>query len=111
MNKIKVNFSRDFPATEKGDKVDSGTWLKVLEISITAAVWTPIKIPLEDVACKSISISTRDGSNWKLSHNNGGDYKTIQTPEFSIDLAAKRGDRLFYAQGTSSTTLEILLLD
>lgn len=89
---------------QAGIKIDD-----VLEVSITAAAFVAVTIPAT-IYPKSIYITTRDQSNFLLSNESDGNgYATIPSG-FGIDLAPEASEIIFYAKGTTTTTLEVILL-
>lgn len=94
----------------KGHPIQSGVLIEdVLEVAITASSFVAVAAP-SGVETKSIYITTRDQSNFLLSNESDGNgYATIPSG-FGIDFASESGETLFYAKGTSTTTLEVILL-
>lgn len=81
----------------------------VLEVAITTGGWVPVTVPT-GIYTKAIYITTRDGANFNLSNEPDGDgYATIPSG-FGIGLASDSEEIIFYAKGTSSTTLEVILI-
>ena len=81
-----------------------------LEITITAAGFVAVALG-SDQHCKCIIVQTRNDTPWLLSaQSDGARYATINGG-ISIDLVAAESEILFYAKGTTSTVLEVVLLD
>ena len=80
------------------------------EVSISAAGWVAVTLGTTD-HCKSIFVRTRDGAEWYLSAQSGGTRYLTIARDFSMDLVADPSETIFYAKGSTTTTLEVLLLD
>jgi len=94
-----------------GIPIPAGTSIVgVLEVSISTASFVEVVLGAADF-CKAILVGTRDEENWLLSNVSAGTtYKTMPA-NVGIDIAGSASETLFYAKGTSTTTLEIVLLD
>ncbi len=81
----------------------------VIEVSITAATWAAVTVP-STVNARAFMAKCRDNSQFKVSpYANGSKYITVPLSfEDEIDEAGV-GATLFYVQGTTTTTLEVLL--
>ena len=104
--------STQFAADENGYKIDGGTTVKnVLEFSISVALgWVEIVLGSTDT-CKSILVTSRDGANFQLSHLSAGTRYSTIPGVMSMNIAKASSRTLFYVKGTSTTTLEVILLD
>jgi len=81
----------------------------VLEIAITAGGWVAVNVPA-DIYTKAVYITTRDGADFNLSNESDGDGYATLNSGFGIDLAKKPEENICYVRGTSTTTLEVILL-
>lgn len=83
----------------------------VIEVSITAATWQPVTLP-STASARAFMAKCRNNSQFKVSpYANGSKYITIPLSfEDEIDEAGV-SSTLFYVQGTTTTTLEVLLRD
>lgn len=81
-----------------------------LEVSISAAGYVSVALGA-DQHCKSIFVKTRDNTSWLISAQSAGTRYATMTGDLGIDLIADPDEILFYVKGTSSTTLEVILLD
>lgn len=93
-------------AIQAGNKIGD-----VLAVSITAAGWTAITIPAGTYS-KKLYFNTRDNASYLLSAILAGTtYATIEaSAPFWLDITADPGDIIGYAKGTSTTTLEVIVL-
>ncbi len=101
---------RSFKSDGNKNAIQAGVKIEdVMEVSITAASFVAVTIPAS-IYPKSIYVTTRDQTNFLLSNDSGGaGYATIPSG-FGIDLAPEAEEIIFYVQGTSTTTLEVILL-
>ena len=84
--------------------------IDTLEVSISAAAYVSVALGASQ-HCKSIFIKTRDGANWLLSAQSAGTRYATIAGDLGIDITANPSGVLFYAKGTTTTTLEVILLD
>ena len=86
--------------------------VEILEVSITAGGWVAVTLGATDF-CKSVRVTTRDNASFLIStESDGTPYATIPADwVLTFDLVGDPSQVLFYAKGTSSTTLEVILLD
>lgn len=92
-----------------GHPVGGSTITDVLNTDITSAGFVSIIVPSAGEA-KTIYITTRDGEDWLLSNESNGDGYATLPSGFSINISLRANQRIFYAKGTTSTTLEVILL-
>jgi len=81
-----------------------------LEVSISAAGWVAVALGASQ-HCKAIYVKTRDDEPWLLSAQSAGTRYTTLTGDLGIDMVADPSVTLFYVKGTTTTTLEVILLD
>ena len=86
--------------------IQAGSSVYVFNVSALASAWTAITLP---VCSKCITIKTRDNVNFKLSHEEGGDYITV-SESLAIQIVANANETVFYVQPASDTTMEILIV-
>lgn len=84
--------------------------IDTLEITIAASGFVAVALGA-DQHCKCIIVQTRNDTPWLLSAQSAGTRYATINGGVSIDLVAAESEILFYAKGTSSTILEVILLD
>ena len=106
-----MKTNKSLPIDVNGNKFFSATLLHTpIEVSITTGGFVAVTLTA-DKSCKGFHVSTRDAADFLLSDVSAGTtYATLKSGMF-FDIAAEGGDILFYAKGTSSTTLEIIPFD
>lgn len=85
---------------------------KPINQAITTTDWTAVALGAAQ-RCKAFIVSSRGGNGFKISDtSDGAKYFTVGTNQsLTMDLAAKEGSTLFYAQSVGSNdTLEILIV-
>ncbi|MCK4794860.1 MAG: hypothetical protein KAV87_64620 [Desulfobacteraceae bacterium] len=84
--------------------------IDTLEVAVSTSGFVAVALG-SDQHCKSIIIKTRNDSAWLLSAQAAGTRYATINGDMAIDLVAAESDILFYAKGTVSTVLEVILLD
>ena len=102
---------RELKTDGRGKAIQAGSKIvAVLEVSITAAGFVAVSLSSTQF-CKAIFVGTRDNSNWLLSDVSAGTtYKTMRS-DTGINIVGSASETLFYVKGTTTTTLEVILLD
>jgi len=101
---------KPFKRDANDNVIPAGTEISgVLNVSISAASFAAVT--LGSVSCKAIFVTTRDGADWLLSDILAGTTYATLPSGIGIDIAGGEGQTLFFAKGTSTTTLEVILLN
>lgn len=97
--------------TAEGHKIPHpSVMVGVLEVSITADGFVAVTLPAATF-CKKVIVTARDGASWLISEA-GTAYATIPAAYvLHMDIVGDPAQVLFYAKGTSTTTLEVICLD
>lgn len=104
-----LKIQNPLPEDPAGNKIFSASKIVAIhEVSITAAAFADVTLPA-NTSCKTMYLTTRDGADFLLSVDDTK-YSTLPSG-IAIDLAALAGDTPFAVKGSSSTTLEVMLLD
>lgn len=81
----------------------------IINTAINTSSFTEINIPSNTGRFSKIIVRTRDGSSFYISDTSGGTNYYSMGVSVEIDVKDPVGSPLFYAKGTASTTLEVLL--
>ena len=84
--------------------------IDTLEVSISAAGFVAVTLGAAQ-HCKAIFVKTRDDTSWLISAQSAGTRYATMTGDLGIDIVGDPDEILFYVKGTSTTTLEVILLD
>ena len=98
--------------TAEGHKIPHpSVMVDVLEVSISVALgFVAVTLPAATF-CKKVIVTARDGASWLISEA-GTSYATIPAAYvLHMDIVGDPAQILFYAKGTSTTTLEVICLD
>lgn len=91
--------------------IPAGTKIEgVLNVSISSASFTAVQLGASQ-SCKAIFVTTRDAADWLLSNVSAGTTYATLINGIGIDIAGSPEQILFYVKGTSTTTLEVILLN
>jgi hypothetical protein len=107
-----VSSNRILKRDPNGNPISGGVskLIDTLEVSITASGFAAVALGA-DQHCKSILVQTRNDTPWLISaQSTGTRYATINGG-IAIDLVIAESEIMFYAKGTTSTVLEVILLD
>ena len=104
--RITIPFKRD----RNGVPVQAGSDLRILNVSLSAEVWTEIKTPA-DFDIKALMIKTRNGAGFKIASTSGGEYYTIP-PSAQVSMSLVKGDdeTIFHVKADSEDVLEVVLV-
>ena len=93
-----------------GHPIQGGSLIgDVIEVAITAASFVAITIAA-GIYSKRVYFNTRDAASFLLSAISAGTtYATIPSG-FWLDIVASPSDIIGYAKGTTTTTLEVIVL-
>jgi len=97
---------RPLPKDSGHNIIQAGTRVHVLNLSISAGVWTPVVLP---VCSKGIVVKTREGSSFKLAHEADGDYITVNSG-IELALAASANETVFFVQSDVDAVIAVLIV-
>ena len=81
----------------------------VIEVSITAASFVAVTIPA-GIYSKRVYFTTRDAAAFQISAVSAGTTYASIASGFWLDITANPTDIICYVKGTSTTTLEVIVL-
>ena len=99
-------ITRGLPVDSGHNIIQAGKGIHTFTVDAPSTDWTPITLP---VCSKGIVIKTRDTCSFKLAHEEGGEYVTINT-DVSLNVAARRDTTVCWVQPLYDTTFEILIV-
>lgn len=106
-----IGSNRRLRRDPNGEVIGGGSKIvDTLEVVISDADFVTVQLGAAQ-HCKSIFVKTRDNASWLLSAQSAGTRYATMTGDLGIDLIAMESEILFYAKGTTTTTLEVILLD
>lgn len=103
-----MSTHRPLPRDRNGYPITGGAGLYVLEVSIGSGSWAEVAVP-SGIDCKRVIMEARDGADFQVSHLAAGSaYITLS--RLDVEVSRLEGQTIAYVKGTTSTTLEVLII-